>query len=462
MWKAWFLPWALSILGLLRNTRATCPSKQELIDAVPLDQELEGVHYRDTFRSSTLVQAPQGERTALSATYYLDESSSTMEELEFVRQQFDETLHYHMGNAMTIYQISPLEDTAQRVQLGSDVLEGHVVQHTVPAGTWYTSSIANGNDAGNSNGSTLLGSVVAPGWEAQDREVANATEVLNAHPQATETIASWLAANDELLIYCDAENLPKVDELVDLYDLQPHPEGGYFLETFRSSFEVEASWGNRSALTAIYYLMTSSEDTREHSDFHRLTSDETWAYYFGDPVLLYLLNSEAEGDMEVVVLGTNLTAGEQPQYTVPTGVWFGAEVSPGGTSSYAFVGTNVGPGFDFADWELGVGSNLVATYPDAEDTILRLTPPSQEDEEQVNDGASDSSTVANETQSTQPAGTASEEGPQPSAPESSEEDDASPSTTADPGLNEESLASTRPVRIGLAFAATLMLSLVHL
>ena len=179
--------------------------------------------------------------------------------------------------------------------------------------------------------------------------------------------------------------LPTENEIVEYYNLSEHPEGGFFAETFRSSTTVEVSPphdGVRDAMTSIYYMMTSNS----HSDFHRLLSDETWNYYFGAPIYLYELvnstttnkNGNNSNNIKTTILGDNITAGHVLQYTVKAGTWFGAEIDPNVADdeypNYALGGTNVGPGFEYVDWELGVGSELAKEFPSAATKILELTP----------------------------------------------------------------------------------------
>lgn len=159
--------------------------------------------------------------------------------------------------------------------------------------------------------------------------------------------------------------------IVELLGLEPHPEGGYFRETYRSRERaggLDARYaGDRAVATAIYYLLTPST----FSEMHRLASDEVFHHYRGDAVEQLQLSPEGGG--RVVVLGPDLAAGERPQVVVPRGVWQGARLVPGGGHGYALLGTTVAPGFDFADYESGDREQLVAAYPAHVDRILALT-----------------------------------------------------------------------------------------
>jgi len=143
-----------------------------------------------------------------------------------------------------------------------------------------------------------------------------------------------------------------VTELIAALDLKPHPEGGYYRETYRS--DKVAGEPPRALSTAIYYLLVA--DT--FSELHRLTADEIFHFYLGDTV--EMLQLFEDGQAKIVKLGQNLAAGEQLQVVLPAGVWFGSRLVAGGT--YALMGTTVAPGFDFADFERGSRAELLAKY----------------------------------------------------------------------------------------------------
>jgi predicted cupin superfamily sugar epimerase len=143
-----------------------------------------------------------------------------------------------------------------------------------------------------------------------------------------------------------------VTDLIAALDLKPHPEGGYYRETYRS--DKVAGELRRALSTAIYYLLVA--DT--FSELHRLTADEIFHFYLGDTV--EMLQLFEDGQAKIVKLGQNLAAGEQLQVVLPAGVWFGSRLVAGGT--YALMGTTVAPGFDFADYERGNRAELLAKY----------------------------------------------------------------------------------------------------
>lgn len=156
----------------------------------------------------------------------------------------------------------------------------------------------------------------------------------------------------------------KADHLIQRLGLQKLPgEGGYYKETYRSD---EMAGEDRSLSTAIYYLITSEANSK----LHRVSSDEIFHFYFGDPVQVLLLYPT--GESRVVVMGDNLPSGQKPQLVVPKGTWQGAMVVEG-EQGYAFMGTTMAPGFEFEDFELGVEESLLLRFPQHEILIRELT-----------------------------------------------------------------------------------------
>ncbi|WP_167093247.1 cupin domain-containing protein [Parvibaculum indicum] len=129
------------------------------------------------------------------------------------------------------------------------------------------------------------------------------------------------------------------EEIIEMLNMQPHPEGGHFVETFRdATAEIE-----RGHSTAIYYLLREGE----RSHWHRVKdAAETWHWYAGGPLQLGI--AAEEGPAEIHLLGQNLAAGERPQIIVPRNYWQAAE--PVGL--WTLVGCTVAPGFDFAAFEM--------------------------------------------------------------------------------------------------------------
>ena len=129
------------------------------------------------------------------------------------------------------------------------------------------------------------------------------------------------------------------EDIIDTLGLEPHPEGGWFRETFRAVSEGS----ERSASTAIYYLLKSEEQSR----WHRVVdADEIWNWYAGSSLLLSL--SDNWRGRQEIVLGANIVAGERPQAVVPNGVWQSARPRDG----WALVGCVVAPAFRFEAFEM--------------------------------------------------------------------------------------------------------------
>lgn len=158
---------------------------------------------------------------------------------------------------------------------------------------------------------------------------------------------------------------------IDKLSLIPHPEGGYYRETYRSSLTIANEalppefTGPRLVSTAIYFLL----DGENFSAFHRLRSDELWHFYAGGSLVVHVI--EENGRHSEILIGSNLEAGESLQAVVKAGCWFASAVRD--PSSFALVGCTVAPGFDFEDFELGKRSDLVGIYPQHRKLIERLT-----------------------------------------------------------------------------------------
>lgn len=159
--------------------------------------------------------------------------------------------------------------------------------------------------------------------------------------------------------------------LIDQLGLQPHPEGGYFKETYRSEGSIPAQGlpeeysGSRSFSTCIYFLLTSEA----FSAFHRVRQDEAWHFYLGSPIKIHAI--DPQGNYTETLIGSDFSKFQVPQYVVPGGHWFGAEVVE--SNSFSLVGCTVAPGFDFADFELAGRAELLARFPQHEAIIEALT-----------------------------------------------------------------------------------------
>lgn len=160
------------------------------------------------------------------------------------------------------------------------------------------------------------------------------------------------------------------DNLIEYLGLVQHPEGGWFRETYCSQEQIQADalpqrfGGKRAFSTAIYFMLKSGGI----SALHRIKSDEIWHFYSGIQLLIHIISPD--GSYSKVILGGDLASGQQFQYVVSAGCWFGAE--PVGTG-YVLVGCTVAPGFDFADFELARREELMLRYPQHVELITLLT-----------------------------------------------------------------------------------------
>lgn len=163
----------------------------------------------------------------------------------------------------------------------------------------------------------------------------------------------------------------KVDLLVKELGLIPHPEGGYYKETYRSPFLVAQQClpneftGERNIATGIYFLIEKGN----FSALHKIKSDETWHFYYGDALEVIEINKD--GILKTTRIGSDLLEGETFQYTVKAHTWFGSRVIEGGSMS--LVGCTVYPGFNFNDFELAKREDLIKDYPQHLEIITELT-----------------------------------------------------------------------------------------
>lgn len=128
------------------------------------------------------------------------------------------------------------------------------------------------------------------------------------------------------------------EEIISMLGLAPHPEGGYFRETYRH----QGTGSERGAGTCIYFLLCRGQS----SHWHRVDAAEMWHFYAGDPLILRTSNQP--GQVEERVLGSDLFRGHAPQLLVEPGAWQAAETS----GEYTLVGCTVTPAFEFEHFEL--------------------------------------------------------------------------------------------------------------
>lgn len=129
------------------------------------------------------------------------------------------------------------------------------------------------------------------------------------------------------------------DEIIAKLELEPHPEGGYY----RQTWIAKAQGGERPAGTCIYFLLKAGEN----SHWHRVDAVEIWHYYAGAPLILSMAETE-KGPARDLTLGPDLAAGQIPQGIVPEHHWQAART----TGDWTLVGCTVSPGFRFEGFEL--------------------------------------------------------------------------------------------------------------
>ena len=172
---------------------------------------------------------------------------------------------------------------------------------------------------------------------------------------------------------------PTAAELAVTLGLEPHPEGGFFRETYRAAETVLTPRGERAVSTAILFLVTAAAI----SHLHRLSSDELWVFQGGLPLELVV---RAEGGaLETLVLGDAAAAAPDapepdapaPQALVPAGSWQGARLAGGphlpASRAWALVSCIVSPGFEHEDFELGERDALLAAYPEHAEIVMAFT-----------------------------------------------------------------------------------------
>lgn len=164
-------------------------------------------------------------------------------------------------------------------------------------------------------------------------------------------------------------NQMTVDQIIEKLGLTPLPEeGGFYRETYRSNnghvqasvFGIKSN-SKRVASTAIYYLVTPES----FSALHRVSSDEVFHFYAGDPA--EMIQIDEEGNLTKHILGSDIMNGQEPQIIVRAGVWQGVRLMDGG--KWSLMGTTVAPGFEFEDFEIGIQKQMLEAYPEYESQI---------------------------------------------------------------------------------------------
>jgi hypothetical protein len=160
-----------------------------------------------------------------------------------------------------------------------------------------------------------------------------------------------------------------IEKYIRHFNLQPHPEGGWYAETYRSSEDTaglpERFTGARNFSTAIYFLVPG----HTFSAFHRIKSDELWHFYDGDMLQVFVIDER--GELSIIELGRDSDHGQVFQAVVRQGQWFASRCGVAG--GFSLVGCTVSPGFDFADFELADRTDLLEQFPEHRELIIALT-----------------------------------------------------------------------------------------
>jgi predicted cupin superfamily sugar epimerase len=199
----------------------------------------------------------------------------------------------------------------------------------------------------------------------QIQQLVNANSVHCAYRTGVSDTPAAVAA---------AVTAARILDLINFYDLAPLPvEGTLYASTFVSA---SVDGDGTPIATAIVGLYARRPVSR--SFFHRLTSDEIWHFYEGDPLRLILL--DPDGSSRDVVLGPDYRAGQRVQFVVPAGVWQAGELATD-DGKYALFGCTMSPGFTGSAFEGGQVDRLLASHPQRSADIHRLGLPDQDDVE---------------------------------------------------------------------------------
>ena len=148
---------------------------------------------------------------------------------------------------------------------------------------------------------------------------------------------------------------------IEKLNMESHVEGGYFKETFLSE-DIDSN--DKNLYSSIYFLLR----TGEVSNFHRLKEDELWYFHAGESLTIYMIDKN--GSLITKKLGLNIEDGEEPQVLVKKGCIFGSAMNEEG---YALVGCMVAPAFSYNSFELFKREDLLKSYPEHKEVILKLT-----------------------------------------------------------------------------------------
>lgn len=151
------------------------------------------------------------------------------------------------------------------------------------------------------------------------------------------------------------------------FKMNKHPEGGYYVETYRSTLMIEGQDGkSRSSMTSIIYLLNEGD----FSTYHKVLGDEMWCYHAGCDMEIHVLDPK-DGKDHVFYCGVGTKA--SLQVLVPGGLYFAAKPVEDQESKWSCCGCIVTPGFEFEDFSIAKRDDLLLKYPTEKDIIIKLT-----------------------------------------------------------------------------------------
>ncbi|WP_207386057.1 cupin domain-containing protein [Legionella gresilensis] len=318
------------------------------------------------------------ERNAGSSIYFLLEKEGFS---AWHRLKSDEIWHYYDGGSPIDIHVINQNGQLKTYTLGNPgLVESASFQAIIKAGDWFAAEVRDKTSFG------LVGCTVAPSFEYEDFELAQnyRDELLSLYPEIpTKLIDKFINPNtkksdnnthDHSISHVG--NRLTVKDYTSKFELERHPEGGYFHETYsatdivipkHSRYKIKTTDAiHRKAATAIYYLL----DKQDFSAWHCIKSDEIWHYYDGgSPIDIHVIDQN--GQLKTHALGNpSLVENTSFQVVIKAGEWFAAEVR--NKESFALVGCTVSPGFEYTDFTLAERNQLTKQYPEHSSIINRL------------------------------------------------------------------------------------------
>ena len=162
-------------------------------------------------------------------------------------------------------------------------------------------------------------------------------------------------------------NTPSKQTIIESLGLEAHVEGGYFKRTFQADHRqrIATAEGERFIMTSIFNLLTEEAPI---GHWHLNRSDIVHYFHLGSPITYYLIHPD--GQLETVVMGADIAAGQKLQLTVRGGTWKASHLEAG---VYGLISEAVAPGFEYEDMTLGTRATLLSDFPQHADPIMAFT-----------------------------------------------------------------------------------------